>query len=160
MAPRIDRADQRLLATWAAACAEHVLPCFAELYPNDDRPRRAIETCRAWVETGEFHMAVIRGASLAAHAAAREAPEGSAARFAARAAGQAVATAHAPTHAVGAAWYGIKATDVAGVLGERAWQYRRLPNKLRPIVARLARERPVLGRVLQYPTPRRAPITR
>ena len=160
MAPRITRADQKLLATWAAACAEHALPCFEQLFPNDERPRLAIEACRAWVKTGEFRMAVIRGASLAAHAAAREAPEGSAARLAARAAGQAVATAHAPTHAIGAAWYGIKATDVAGLAGERAWQYRRLPKKLRPLIARLAKERPVLGRVLQYPSPRRASLTR
>jgi hypothetical protein len=43
-------------------------------------------------------MPVIRGASLAAHSAAREVnQEDVAARFAARAAGQAVATAHVPT---------------------------------------------------------------
>jgi len=44
------------------------------------------------MSTGRFKMAIIRKASLGAHAAARKAGEYSSARFAARAAGQAVAT--------------------------------------------------------------------
>src|SRR4026209_388375 len=91
--------DQKLLATWAADWAERVLPFFEKAYPKDDRPRKAIETCRIWVRTSVFKMAVIRGASLTSHAAAREAEENNnAACFAARAAGQAVATAHVPQH--------------------------------------------------------------
>ncbi len=43
-------------------------------------------------------MANIHGASLASHAAAREAKENSTACFAARAAGQAAATAHISQH--------------------------------------------------------------
>ncbi len=30
--------DHRLLALWAADCAEHVLHYFEEARPNDDRP--------------------------------------------------------------------------------------------------------------------------
>ena len=122
------------MAVWAAYCAERVLPFFESVYPEDDRPRRAIEACRAWVETGIFRMADIRGASLAAHAAARDAEEGSAARFAARAAGQAVATAHVPQHAYGAAYYALKAVTAANpadVAREREWQAARLPEGLR-----------------------------
>ena len=126
------------MAVWAADCAERVLPLFESVYPEDDRPRRAIEACRAWAETGVFRMVDIRGASLAAHAAARDAEEGSAARFAARAAGQAVATAHVPQHAYGAAYYALKAVAaanpanaVAGVAAEREWQAARLPEGLR-----------------------------
>jgi hypothetical protein len=85
-----------------------------------------------------FKMADIRGASLAAHAAAREAKENPAACFAARAAGQAVATAHIPQHAFGAAYYALKAIAAADPAGaeaktakERNWQSRRLPNSLR-----------------------------
>ena len=89
------------MATWAAECAERVLPFFEKAYPKDDRPRKAIEACRTWVRTGVFKMAEIRGASLGAHAAARAAKENHAAHFAARAAGQAVATAHVPQHAFG-----------------------------------------------------------
>jgi len=97
-------------------------------------------------------MADVRRDSLAAHAAAREAEENSAARFAARAAGQAVATAHVPSHAIGAAWYGVKAAEAAGVPGEREWQYRRLPKHLRIFILQLSEERPAIARVLQYPT--------
>ena len=34
------------MAAWAADCAERVLPLFEAAYPEDDRPRRAIETGR------------------------------------------------------------------------------------------------------------------
>jgi hypothetical protein len=127
------REDQIAMATWAADCAEHVLPYFERAYPEDDRPRSAIEACRRWVSTGVFRMAEIRGASLAAHAAAREAKDNEAACCAARAAGQAVATAHVPQHAFGAAYYALKAVAATGgdVAGERDWQSERLPENLR-----------------------------
>lgn len=32
----------------AADCAEHVLPYFEENYPDDDRPRNALEPGRPW----------------------------------------------------------------------------------------------------------------
>lgn len=101
------------MATWAADCAERVLPFFEDKYPEDDRPRKAIEACRTWVETGVFKMADIRGASLAAHASAREVKDNKEACFAARAAGQAVATAHVPQHAFGGAYYALKAVAAA-----------------------------------------------
>ena len=129
---KYDKHDQRLMATWAADCVERVLPFFEKAYPKDDRPRKAIEACRTWVRTGVFKMADIRGASLAAHAAAREAKENSAACFAARAAGQAVATAHVPQHAFGGAYYALKALVAADpdnaevkIAKERNWQSRR-----------------------------------
>jgi len=140
-----DRQDQRSLAAWAADCAEMVLPLFERAYPEDDRPRKAIEACRAWVRTGVFKMSEIRGASLAAHAAARVAKENDAACFAARAAGQAVATAHVPQHALGGAYYALKAIAAAdpanaevNVAKERDWQAQRLPENLRQeIIARI-----------------------
>ncbi|MCZ7357159.1 MAG: hypothetical protein O8C66_05215 [Candidatus Methanoperedens sp.] len=135
---KYNKQDQRLLATWAADCAERVLPFFEKAYPKDDRPRKAIEACRTWVRTGVFKMADIRGASLAAHAAAREAKENKTACFAARAAGQAVATVHVPQHALGGAYYALKAVAVADLANadvkiakERNWQSRRLPKNLR-----------------------------
>ena len=130
--------DQILMATWAADCAERVLPLFEKVYPEDDRPRSAIEACRTWVQTGVFRMAEIRGASLGAHAAARDAKENDAACFAARAAGQAVATAHVPQHAYGAAYYALKAVAAADpanagvtVAAEWDWQAERLAEGLR-----------------------------
>src|SRR6266550_3576823 len=103
------KADHKTLAVWAMDCAVRVLPYFAQKSPRDDRPRNAIETLQAWIRTGEFKMAVIRQASLAAHAAAREVGEDSPARSAARSAGQAVATAHVATHSMGAASYALQA---------------------------------------------------
>ena len=130
--------DQRLLAAWSADCAERVLPIFERARPKDDRPRQAIEACRAWVRTGVFKMADIRGASLGAHAAARDAKENDAASFSARAAGRAVATAHVPQHAFGGAYYALKAIAAADpahaevkVAKERNWQARHIPARLR-----------------------------
>jgi hypothetical protein len=88
----VGKTDQKTLGVWAIDCAERVLPLFEEEYPQDDRPRKAIEALRTWVQTGIFKMAVIRKASLDAHAAAREVGEDNPARSAARAAGQAVAS--------------------------------------------------------------------
>jgi hypothetical protein len=125
------QSDQRTLATWAADCAERVLPHFEHAFPGDDRPRRAIEACREWVRTGVFRMAEVRRVSLAAHAAAREAGDHGPARAAARAAGQALGTAHVPAHAIHAARYGATVIrDAAGSMDaateEREWQYGRL----------------------------------
>ncbi len=135
---KYSRDNQITMATWAADCAERVLPLFEAAYPRDGRPHRAIEVCRTWVRTGVFRMAEIRGASLAAHAAARDAKGNDAAHFAARAAGQAVATAHVPQHAFGGAYYALKAVAaadpanaVANVTAEREWQAERLPGGLR-----------------------------
>ena len=123
--------DKKVLAFWAAECAGHVLPYFEEKYSGDDRPKKAIEACRHWAETGVFRMADIRKASLEAHAAAKEVKEPDAA-FAAHAAGQAVATAHVPTHALGCAVYAIRAAAAHsgntddGLIKERSWQLQRL----------------------------------
>jgi hypothetical protein len=140
---KYDKQDQRMMATWAADCAERVLPFFEKVYPKDDRPRQAIEACRTWVRTGVFKMADIRAASLTAHAAARAAKENNAACFAARAAGQAVATAHVPQHAFGSAYYALKAIAAADpaqaevkVVKEHNYQAQHIPTKLRPEVLR------------------------
>ncbi|MHB1133777.1 MAG: putative immunity protein [Chloroflexota bacterium] len=140
--------DHRELALWAADCAEQVLPLFDALRPLDSRPREAIRVLREWTETRNFSMPIIRGASLAAHAAAREADKAGAACFAARAAGHAVATAHVPTHALGSALYALKAvaatnpTDPRATIAElRAWQVQRLPENLREWVDTGIRQR-------------------
>ena len=130
----VRKTDHKTLAAWAIDCAERVLPYFKGKYPEDHRPRNAIATLQTWIDTGAFKMAVIRKASLASHAAAREVGEDNAARSAARAAGQAVATAHVPTHSIGSAIYALQAisrntnssdTDAA-ITKEREWQYQHL----------------------------------
>ncbi len=145
----LDVPRQRLLATWAAECAEHVLPYFAGEYPGDDRPRLAIATARAW-SRGEVTVGEARAASVAAHAAARSASEG-AAREAARAAGHAVATAHMADHSLGAAAYAVRAVCRASQAPdarrasdrERRWQREHLPEAIRELVVSAQEQRSV-----------------
>jgi len=132
----VDRQDHGSWALWAADCAERVLLRFEEERPADDRPRRAIEAGRSWARGG-MKMGEARAAAFAAHAAAREADRAEA-HAAARAAGHAAATAHVATHAPHAADYAAKAVAYASdsstaVAEERDWQYRRLPEHLRPV---------------------------
>ncbi len=106
--------DHRLLAMWAADCAERVVHLFEEARPGDDRPRQGIE--RAWaLARGEIRMIQAREAAYAAHAAAREAQ--GAAREAARAAGHAVAVAHMADHELGASAYALRAVHAAAPEG-------------------------------------------
>ncbi|WP_166852190.1 putative immunity protein [Isoptericola sp. BMS4] len=131
--------DHRLLALWAATCAEHVLPLFESVQPTDPRPREAIQRIRAWAG-GEVRMSDARAAGGHAMAAAR--PLRGAARHAAFAAGQAGVVAHVAAHDLGAAAYAIKAvraaapTQDAGTAGRRecAWQRAQLPDAVRELV--------------------------
>lgn len=63
--------DHRLLAMWAADCAEHALHHFEQVRPTDDHPRRAIDLGRAWAR-GEIPWAEARTAAGHANAAARD----------------------------------------------------------------------------------------
>jgi len=115
----VKQTDQKRLAIWAIECVERVMPYFEDTYPQDYRPRNALETLQTWIETGVFHMETIRKASLAAHAA-----------------GQAVATAHVPLYALGVANNVLQAihratnsSDAdAAVAKERTWQLQHLCN--------------------------------
>ena len=121
-ARQIDEQGHRALAIWASDCAEHVLPIFEEITPQDDRPRKAIEAARAW-ERSDLAMAEVRKSAFAAHAAAR-------------AAGHAAATAHVAGHARHAADYAVKAAEINSNTGseERDWQVQRLPDYLRMVL--------------------------
>lgn len=129
----LDRTKHRLLARWAADCAEHLLWIFAE-HSSDDRPQRAVEMGRAWAR-GEVPVGSAQKAAVAAHAAAR-AVKNKAACAAARAAGHAVATAHMAEHSIGVVIYGKKAIEATGESFdvEREWQLKRLPKNLRELV--------------------------
>jgi hypothetical protein len=52
----LSEADRRLVAAWAADCAEHVLPLFEAEAPRDDRPRALIARARAFAR-GELGTA-------------------------------------------------------------------------------------------------------
>ena len=131
--------DHQLLALWAALCAEHVLPLFESMRPDDPRPRQAIEAARAWTR-GELKMMETRALGGHAMGAARDLR--GAARFAAYAAGQAAVVAHVAAHELGAGAYAIKAAREAGLEGqaaeagrlECAWQRAQLPSEIRDLV--------------------------
>ena len=110
IAKLVAKTDKEVLIRWAVDCAKRVLPYFEKEFPKDKRPRKALETARAWLKGGyeKVPFKEIRKASLDAHAAARAAPENSPARYAARACGQAVAICHAKGHALGPLYYAMK----------------------------------------------------
>jgi hypothetical protein len=131
--------DHRLLAMWAADCAEHVLHHFEQARPKDDRPRRAIDLGRAWAR-GEITWGEARTAGGHANAAARDLS--GAARHAAYAAGQAAAVGHVAAHELGTAAYAIKAERAAAAEDEREaagrlecqWQRAQLRHEIRELV--------------------------
>lgn len=110
--------DRRVLAPWAADCAERALPIFEAQAPTDTRPREAIEGARAFAR-GELRIGRLRAFAAAAHRAAREVGE-PAAVAAARAAGHAAAVAHMAAHARGAPAYGALAARLAAPANEAA----------------------------------------
>ena len=130
-------ADHRLLALWAADCAEHVLRFFEEARPDDDRPRAAILATRAWAR-GEIKVTASKVAAFQANAAARDLR--GAARFAAYSAGQAAVVAHVAAHDLGAAAYAIRAVMAASAdtdgdaRKECDWQRAHLPESLYALV--------------------------
>ncbi|WP_091183088.1 putative immunity protein [Paenibacillus catalpae] len=138
IAELVKHVDHRVLALWAADCADRAKPCFETIWAEDNRMQEAIHAARAW-SRGELPMTAARKAAIAAHAAARDVIEtSSAAARAARAAGHAAATAHVANHAVHAAAYAAtairdfadkKEADIV-TDREREWQYKRLVELL------------------------------
>jgi hypothetical protein len=136
---KLTKRDHRRLVLWAAECAEHALSCFEAVYPDDRRPRSAVEAARAWARL-KIELSEARASAFAAHAAARDADH-FAARAAARAAAHAADAGHGADHARHAATYAVTAmrftvdrryADTAEAR-EREWQRERLPEKLRTV---------------------------
>lgn len=144
-AQTLSEEDRRLLAGWAATCAEHVLPLFGAEAPDDDRPRDAIARARAF-SRGELDAAgEIRRRFVAGRAARAVSSVG--AVSAARAAAQAAGVAHMGAHALGAAAYAARAAGAAGaaaaeeragaVAAELAWQCDRMSAEIAAALRRL-----------------------
>jgi hypothetical protein len=137
----LSEADRRLVAAWAADCAERVLGLFEAEAPADSRPRDAIARTRAFAR-GELGIAeeIRRRFSNAGAARVVGAP---AAVAAARAAGQAAAIPHMGAHALGAAAYAAKAAGLAAPDGRQAvgeevrWQLGHLSADARAALRQL-----------------------
>ena len=131
----LSESNRRLVAAWAADCAERVLELFEAEAPDDDRPRALIARTRAFargeLNTGEeIHRRFAGGVAVGEV----KAP---AAAAAARAAGQAVAVCHMGAHALGAAAYAVKAVGLAhpdrpqAVEAELRWQLDHMSPEVR-----------------------------
>jgi len=131
----LSEADRRIVAAWAADCAERVLPLFESEAPEDPRARDAIARTRAF-SRGELDTASQIRRRFEAGRAARAAttPGGAAA---ARAAAQASGVAHMGAHALGAAAYAAKAVALASPADPMAahdevrWQLEQLTDEVR-----------------------------
>ena len=133
--------DRRVLAVWAADCAERTLSLFEVQAPGDTRPRDAIDGLRAFAR-GEMRIGKVRALAARAHAAAREIGD-PATVAAARAAGQAAGVAHMAAHARSAAAYAAKAAGLAApddptaVADEVRWQLSHASPAVRDVLRRL-----------------------
>ena len=141
----LSESDRRIVAWWAADCAERVLGIFESESPTDPRPRDAIARSRAFAR-GELDAAGEIRRRFIAGRAAREVTT-PAAIAAARAAAQAAGVAHMGAHALGAAAYAAKAAglsrpdQVDAARDELRWQLNRLTPEAKAALRRL----PLLG---------------
>lgn len=128
----LSEADRRIVAAWAADCAERVLPYFLLTGSEDDRPRDAIARARAYSRAELESAGEIRRRFVAGRAAASvSAPSAIAA---AHSAAQASGVAHMGAHALGAAAYAVKAVSIerpGDVEREVDWQVRRMTAEVR-----------------------------
>jgi hypothetical protein len=144
-AQTLSEADRRIVAVWAADCAERVLPLFEAEVPTDGRPADAIARARAFGRgeldaAGQIRMRFVAGraASVATSPAAVAA---------ARSAAQASGVAHMGAHALGAAGYAARAVGLArsgyagSVEAEVLWQLEHATPQARDALRRL----PALG---------------
>ena len=100
---KVDTWNDKTLRLFAADCAEHVLGLYESKYPNDTRPRNAIQAARDFAN-GRISLDELNAAAYAAYANA-------AAAYAAYAAAAAANTANA-------------------AYAEREWQLERLTHYL------------------------------
>ncbi len=139
----LSEADRRIVAAWAADCAERVLGLFEADAPGDARPREAIARARAFAR-GELGVADEIRRRFVGGGAAREVSS-PAAVAAARAAGQASGVAHMGAHALGAAAYAAQAAALAApdrpevVEAEIRWQLHHMSPATRAALRQLPR---------------------
>lgn len=131
----LSEVDRRVVAAWAADCAEHVLAIFEADAPDDGRPRALVARTRAFAR-GELSTAgeIRRRFAGGVGSGDVTAP---AAAAAARAAGQAAAVCHMGAHALGAAAYAARAAGLAdpdrpeAVEEEIRWQLDHMSAEVR-----------------------------
>jgi len=102
----IETQSKSTLAHWAVDYAgQFILPLWSKHYPDDLRPKNALDAARRWL-SGEIKLPRVKVEILACHTAAREAEDNPVAQAAARAIGQCASTIHSARHCIGLALYG------------------------------------------------------
>ncbi len=131
----LSEADRRLVAAWAADCAERVLGLFEAEAPDDARPRALIARTRAFAQ-GELNTAEEIRRRFVGGVGVGDVKVPAAAA-ASRAAGQAVGVCHMGAHALGAAAYATRAVGLAdpdrpeAVEAEIRWQLDQMSTDVR-----------------------------
>lgn len=99
--------SHRVQTLWALSLAEDVVVCLEEKYPEENRPRQALEAARQWAQ-GKIKMRIAQRKILDCHAVAKEltSPEDIAL---CHAAGQGCSVVHTPGHALGLPMYELTA---------------------------------------------------
>jgi hypothetical protein len=92
---------------WAFDCAQEPLCLFEAKYPNEPRPRKALESCEAWAR-GIIKMPEAKRAILDAHTVVKEIDDKEYIAIS-HAIGHAGATVHVETHALGLVFYELTA---------------------------------------------------
>ena len=117
----IETQSKETLATWAMEYArENLLPLWVAYFPEDHRPRMALEAGHDWVE-GIIKLPVAKKIILECHSAARDAEEYPVAQAAARAIAQSASTIHSARHCIGLAFYGALAISYSKLGIDAKW---------------------------------------
>ena len=149
----VDQKDRALLV---CDFAEHVLPIWYEYYPDDHRPKKAIEAARKY-SAGKTKKSTLKRAVTAAWNASAEAAgsvtwasmaASEAARSAAEAASATAVARAAATAAEAAAW-AAAVRDASSWAAARAVYYHANAHGNDPKVARAEEERWQAGRAVQ-----------
>lgn len=99
--------SHRTLILWSFMCIEDIIDELKEKYPNEERPVKAFNLCKAW-SRGEVKMQVAKKALLEVHSIAKEIDDPvDIALF--HAIGQGCAVVHVETHAIGLPIYELTA---------------------------------------------------
>jgi len=131
----IETIDHKILATWSIDCLERFMPYLESKYPNEERPRKAINILKDWIDD-EITMWEARKYCYPVLAFAREIEETDKVGCQiARACNHALATCHVPTHCEGVTIYTLSAIQYQNINQdnvmklmeeEREWQINHL----------------------------------
>jgi len=138
--------DLRAVTAFAVACAERVLSIFEDCYPDDRRPREAIDAARAFSRGAKRTNALRQSgfAALKAAGAATAPAAAQAARAASHAAGAAflhpLADANQVKHILGAAANAALAEELSGTTdedeGTLSWAGAYMPSEVADVLGR------------------------